>query len=123
METWELWYPAAAATGLLVARSRIDPVTSVWTHSPPDLLTVLVRDADEKLIAHTENLAPEGKHFPMARLERDGASIRREDRWPLPGDIGAVVILPGGEAGVLKSWWNADDETESRWDLEFYNHT
>src|ERR1700733_8207459 len=106
METWELWYPAAAATGLLVARSRIDPVKSLWTHSPPDLLTVLVRDADENLIAHTESLALEGKHFPMARLERDGTSIRREDRWPSPGDIGSVVILPGGEAGILRSWWN-----------------
>lgn len=123
METWELWYPAAAATGLLIARSRVDPVKSVWLHSPPDLLTVLVRDTDENLVAHTENLALDGKHFPMARLERDGTSIRREDRWPLPGDIGSVVILPGGEAGILKSWWNADDETEWRWQLEFYNHT
>jgi hypothetical protein len=42
---------------------------------------------------------------------------------PSPGDIGSVVILPGGEAGILKSWWNADDETEWRWQLEFYNHT
>jgi hypothetical protein len=32
-----------------------------------------------------------------------------------------VVLLPGGEAGILKSWWNADDRKEWRWDVEFYN--
>ena len=36
-------------------------------------------------------------------------------------DIGRVVILPGGEAGILKSWWNADDRREWRWQVEFYN--
>lgn len=25
METWEVWFPAAAANGLLVARARINP--------------------------------------------------------------------------------------------------
>jgi hypothetical protein len=32
------------------------------------------------------------------------------------------VILPGGEAGILKSWWHADDHSEWRWQIEFYNH-
>jgi hypothetical protein len=31
-------------------------------------------------------------------------------------------VVPGGEAGELKSWWNADDGSEWRWRLEFYNH-
>jgi len=31
------------------------------------------------------------------------------------------VILPGGEAGILKAWWNADDRKEWRWQIEFYN--
>ena len=38
-------------------------------------------------------------------------------------DLGRLVILPGGEAGILKSWWHADDHSEWRWQLEFYNHT
>jgi hypothetical protein len=58
----------------------------------------------------------------MARLQRAGTSISREDRWPAAGDIGSLVILPGGECGELKGWWNADDGSEWRWQVEFYNH-
>jgi hypothetical protein len=122
METWELWFPAAAANGLLVARSRIDSHTAVWVHSPPEVLSVVVRDGEEGIISKAGELRREGPHFPMARLQRDGMSIHREDRWPAEDDIGALVILPGGEAGVLKSWWNAGDGSEWRWQLEFYNH-
>lgn len=46
----------------------------------------------------------------------------REDRWPNDGDLGAFVLLPGGEVGRLLSWRNADDESEWRWQVEFYNH-
>jgi hypothetical protein len=122
METWELWYPAAAANGLLLARSRIDPTDVVWVHSPPDVLAVLVRDGEAGILAQAGELRRDGPHFPMARLQRAGMSIRREDRWPAAADAGAVVILPGGEAGELKSWWNADDGSEWRWQVEFYNH-
>jgi hypothetical protein len=41
--------------------------------------------------------------------------------WPDQSLVGATVLLPGGEAGVLKSWWNADDRMEWRWEVEFYN--
>jgi hypothetical protein len=30
-------------------------------------------------------------------------------------------MLPGGEVGILKSWWNAPDHKEWRWQVEFYN--
>ena len=30
MQTWELWYPEAAANGLLVARGRLDPTEALW---------------------------------------------------------------------------------------------
>jgi hypothetical protein len=122
METWELWYPAAAANGLYFARSRIDPMDVVWVHSPPELLAVLVRDGEAGVLAQAGELCREGPYLPMARLQRAGTSITREDRWPLEADIGSIVILPGGEAGELKSWWNADDGSEWRWQVEFYNH-
>ena len=35
LQTWELWYPDAAANGLPVARARIDPVEVVWAHAVP----------------------------------------------------------------------------------------
>jgi hypothetical protein len=31
------------------------------------------------------------------------------------------VILPGGEAGILKAWWHAPDKQQWRWNIEFYN--
>lgn len=46
-----------------------------------------------------------------------------EDGWPTDADLGRLVILPGGEAGILQAWWNADDRSEWRWSVEFYNHT
>ena len=57
----------------------------------------------------------------MCRLLREGDAITREDVWPSQEDIGRIVILPGGEAGVLKQWWNADDRKEWRWQIELYN--
>jgi hypothetical protein len=122
METWELWFPAAAANGLLFARSRVDSTDAVWVHSPPELLSVVVRDGEAGILSKASELRRDGPHFPMARLQRAGMSIRREDRWPAEADLGSLVILPGGESGELKSWWNADDGSEWRWQLEFYNH-
>jgi hypothetical protein len=122
METWELWFPAAAANGLLFARSRVEPTDAVWVHSPPELLSVVVRDGEAGILSTASALRREGPHFPMARLQRAGMSIRRDDRWPAEEDLGTLVILPGGEAGELKSWWNAADGSEWRWRLEFYNH-
>jgi hypothetical protein len=55
-------------------------------------------------------------------LNAKGASITREDRWPAESDLGALVLLPGGEVGTLTSWWNADDGSEWRWQIELYNH-
>ena len=37
----------------------------------------------------------------MCWLVVDGDRVRLEDGWPGPDDLGRVVLLPGGEAGVL----------------------
>ena len=121
LQTWELWYPKAAATGLLVARGRLDPTSALWVHAAPDTLTVTVRDAQERLVAKGSDLARQGERFPMTRLVVDGDQVTREDRWPTQADLGTPVILPGGEVGLLKSWWHAPDASEWRWQVEFYN--
>ena len=54
----------------------------------------------------------------MSYLVRRGTGSG-EDGWPTQSDIGRVVRLPGGEAGILKSWWHADDYSEWRWQVEF----
>ena len=120
-QTWEIYYPEAAATGLEIARARIDPTDVVWLHAAPPVLAVTVREGDDRIIARGEPLRREGSYLPMTRLERRGDQVIRTDRWPTDADAGAVVILPGGEAGILKSWWNATDGSEWRWVVEFFN--
>ena len=119
--TWELWYPGAGATGIPIARSRIDPAEVVWAHSMPRKVSVTVRQGDDRVVARGEGLARSGGYLPMTRFTLDGDAIGREDRWPTDTDLGAVVILPGGEAGILTAWWNADDGSAWRWSVEFSN--
>lgn len=121
MEIWDIWYPKGGAQGLHVARARIEPQVVVWLHAAPDMLRVEVRDDDGRRLAFGDRLERDGKYLPMTRLARIGDAITREDRWPVSEDPGSVVILPGGEAGVLKEWWNAADGSEWRWSVEFYN--
>lgn len=121
LEIWDLWYPNAAAQGLSFARSRLDHTDVLLVHAAPESLRVEVRDDSGRLLAFGDQLA-RTKRTPMARLVRNGERINRTDIWPSEGDIGRPVILPGGEVGILKSWWNAPDEQEWRWQVEFYNH-
>jgi hypothetical protein len=121
IEIWDLWYPNAAAQGLPFARARLDATEVLLVHSPPESLRVEVRDDAGRSIATGDQLNRTAK-LPMARLNREGQTIRRVDLWPEDADIGRPVILPGGEVGILKSWWNAADGREWRWQVEFYNH-
>lgn len=57
----------------------------------------------------------------MCLLRRREAKIEREDLWPTGDHYGLPVLLPGGEVGILQSWWHASDEKEWRWQVEFYN--
>lgn len=122
LQTWELWFPNAAANGLLFARCRIDPTEVLWVHAAPPNLAVVVRNADDTVIARGEPLERQGEPTPMTRLQLNADRVTREDRWPTDGDLGATVLLPGGEAGTLQTWWNAADHSEWRWQVEFYNH-
>jgi hypothetical protein len=57
----------------------------------------------------------------MARLTVRNGRIAREDLWPDDRDLGHPVILPGGEVGILRAWWNAEDGSAWRWQVEFSN--
>jgi hypothetical protein len=120
IEVWELWYPGAAAHGLSFARGRLDATDVILVHSLPDTLDIDVRDDDGVLIARGKGLESTAER-PMARLTRRGNTIEREDCWPTQEDIGRPVLLPGGEVGILTSWWNAEDEKSWRWQVEFFN--
>ena len=120
LEYWEIWYPRAAATGLLVARGQLKRTNTLFLHSAPDLVTVEVSDNEGRRVAHGADLE-RTQDSPMCRLRRKGGSISREDMWPGNDDLEKPVILPGGEVGTLKSWWNAEDRMEWRWQVEFCN--
>ncbi|MGH2382752.1 MAG: hypothetical protein ACRDG7_16245 [Candidatus Limnocylindria bacterium] len=121
LHTWELWYPGAGATGIPVARARIDPVEVVWAHAVPRKVSVTVRQGDDQAIARGEALERSGPYLPMTRFALHDDTVRRADRWPTDTDLGTIVILPGGEAGVLTAWWNAEDGSAWRWSVEFSN--
>jgi hypothetical protein len=120
VETWEVWYPKAAATGLLLGRGRLDPTDALLVHAAGDVITVEVRDDDGARLAFGQDL-PRTLESPLCLLRRDGARITREDLWPGDSELGLPLLLPGGEVGILKSWWNAPDRKEWRWQIELYN--
>lgn len=124
METWDLWFPQAGATGMSFARCRVDgrdAADAVLVHAAPPVLTVTVRNGDDAVVAEGHELRRK-EPGPMSLLIRDGSQIRLEDHWPTEDDYGRIVILPGGEAGILVSWWHADDRSEWRWRIELSNH-
>ena len=124
-ETWELLFPQAGAAGLPFARTKLDPAQAgerVLVHAAPPVLQVIVTDENGAEVARGEALERH-QQGPMCYLTRHGDEVALEDGWPSDDDLGRLVILPGGETGVLKSWWHADDKSEWRWQVEFYNHT
>lgn len=121
LQLWDLWYPQAGATGVAFARGRLAATHQLLVHAPPPLLTVEIRSESGRRLAYSADL-PQTADRPMACLTRHGQRVVRHDRWPTPADIGQVVLLPGGEVGVLVQWWHAADGREWRWQVEFYNH-
>ena|SRR6187402_3418390 len=125
LEVWDLWIGSVGATGLSFGRSEVDASVAadkVLVHAAPQVLSVTVRSGENGSVVaeglDLERTAP----GPMSTLVRDGATIRLEDGWPTDEDIGRLVLLPGGESGVLTAWWHAEDLSRWRWSVEFSNH-
>jgi hypothetical protein len=121
IEIWDLWFPEAAAQGLPFARGRLARTEVLLVHAAPATLRVDIFDQKGALLARADGLARTAE-TPIARLTRRERRIEREDIWPGAGDIGAPVILAGGEVGILIAWWHAEDHQEWRWSIELYNH-
>ncbi|HZT66456.1 MAG TPA: hypothetical protein VFA11_11760 [Acidimicrobiales bacterium] len=117
---WEIRNPDGGMLGLEVARAVLAATDCVLAHSISERVDVEVRDPSGQVVAKAEGLSAEGA-TPMARLSIEGASVTRRQVWPDESDIGRPVILPGGEVGILLSWWNAEDGSEWRWRVEFHN--
>jgi hypothetical protein len=121
LQLWDVWYPQAGATGIPFARGRLAATNTLIVHAPAPFLTVEIRSENGTRLAYGQDL-PQTADRPMARLTRRGKRIVRQDLWPTQKDIGQIVLLPGGEVGILMQWWNAEDGSEWRWQIEFYNH-
>jgi hypothetical protein len=121
VQIWDLWYPGAAAQGLSFARGRLDATDVLLVHAAPDVLDIDVRGDDGRLLARGRGLARTAD-CPMARLTVRDGQIARADLWPTEDDLGRPVILPAGEVGILQEWWNAEDGSAWRWQVEFSNH-
>jgi hypothetical protein len=120
LEYWTVWYPKAAATGLLLGRGLVEPAQQMLVHAAPEVLTVEVSGEAGQRLAYGTDL-PRTLESPMCKLWREGERVQREDIWPTAADLGCLVLLPGGEVGVLKQWWHADDLREWRWQIELHN--
>jgi hypothetical protein len=103
------------------ARGRLAATDVLLVHAAPDTLDVVVRADNGEVLAQGNGLKRTAER-PMARLTVGDGQIAREDRWPADDDIRRPVILPGGEVGILLAWWNAEDGSEWRWQVEFSNH-
>jgi hypothetical protein len=124
LEQWDLWFPSAGATGVSFARSRVEADAAgdrLLVHAAPPELEVTVRGEDGRVLAEGRSLK-RGAPGPMSYLVRQGDRIGLEDGWPTQADLGRLVILPGGEAGILQGWWHAGDHSEWRWQIELSNH-
>jgi hypothetical protein len=118
--TWDLRTPDGGMLGLEFARGVTAATECMLAHSLPARIAVTVTSDDGTVVAKGDDLTHDESR-PMARLWMRGDRIERENVWPDDSDLGRPVILPGGEVGILRSWWNADDGTSWRWQVEFSN--
>ena len=118
---WDLRNPDGGSVGLDFARGRSAPTEVMLAHALPERVDVEVRDQDGTLVARSVGLHDDRQSTPMSRLSLDDGRVHRENIWPGEEDIGRPVILPGGEIGILQSWWNAEDQNEWRWVIELHN--
>jgi hypothetical protein len=116
---WDLRSTDGGASGLAFARASLDPSRSILVHAAPSRLDVEVRSNAEHLIAVGHDLRADADETPIARLALDGTRVLRSQIWPTERDVGSVVLLPGGEAGVLRSWETSPDRSSWTWSLEF----
>ena len=117
---WELRNPDGGAAGLEFARGHSAPTDVMLVHSLPSRVNVEVRTWEGDLVAVGRNLSHDTV-APMSRLTISGGKVTRENVWPDAGDDGRPVLLPGGEVGILKAWWNDEVGQEWRWTVEFSN--
>jgi len=109
---------ARASTAFLYGRRLYELMTRYWPTADAEPDT-------PEVIADFARVWRDRPKFVFSRTLTEVAwnsQLVREDRWPGQADLGAPIMLPGGEVGILTAWWNAEDGSAWRWQVEFSNH-
>ena len=120
-QIWDVWIPDVASQGVSFARGRLDTTDVLLVHAASEKLTVEVYNESRSMLAQGTDLLRTAP-TPMARLQRRGKHVTRQDIWPTEDDYGLPILLAGGEVGILQQWWNDPEQQQWRWRVEFYNH-
>lgn len=118
---WELCNPDGNMLGMEVGCAIMEADDTVLGHALPEREDIEFRDqAGNSVARDREFKADQGT--TIAQLSIRDETMQREQVWPGQSDLKRPVI-PGGEVvGILKTWWNAADGSEWRWQAEFHNH-
>jgi hypothetical protein len=121
--TWSIRSRDAGMNGLEFSRlTTAGGFTQVLVHAAPALAEMEVTTEDGEPVARGR-VDREGKWVsPMSLIELHDGELSRTEVWPEQEHIGMLVLLSGGEAGVLQKWEHADDHAWWRWSIEFSNH-
>jgi hypothetical protein len=95
--------------------------TRVLVHAAPAQMSVAIRSESGELVAECD-VDRDEDYSPITLLEINGTTVRRSEIWPTDEHVGMVVLIAGGEAGILQRWQHADDRSWWRWSVEFSNH-
>lgn len=120
---WTIRSRDGAMNGLEFARATTaSGFTHVLVHAAPSQAAIEIADDEGRRILRTD-ADRTGNYSPMTLLELSGGTMRRNEIWPTEAHYGLIVLLSGGEVGVLQHWEHAPDHSWWRWSVEFSNHT
>lgn len=115
---WSIRSMEGGATGLEFAHANLGAEHDVvLAHALPVSVRIEIHEGGS-LVASADDLHDASASTPISKLTVDGVRVLRENMWPQDGDAGSPVILPGGEVGILRSWWNDDEGARWRWTIE-----
>jgi hypothetical protein len=120
--TWNIRSRDGAMNGLEFSRATTaGEFRRVLVHAAPAQISVEVVDDDGRRIVQAD-VDRVGEYSPMTLLDLADGEVHRSEVWPGEQHDGLLVLLSGGEVGVLQRWEHADDHSWWRWSVEFSNH-
>ena len=117
---WYTWIVRApgGADGVVFARGRSAPLDRILVHAPPPTIDVEVFEDGERLVATGSDLRADDDAGPIQSVTVDDARVTRSSVDPVD-EVGAIVLLGGGEIGTLTAWEWSEDRSRWRWSVRF----